>query len=273
MRPLLLPSRLQQSSSSISNKSKMTNTYALPRDRPPMRSTYSYMGDKEDITGDRMVRCGRGMIARRGLGADFKLTRNEKEERIYGAVLCLPSDMGLGLSSESDTESEASFSPPIPIPSDVSFALSSLADFLSPTDPHSLMSPKDKEGPSSKGCLQAPGSPSKGSGRRMAWAKNVEARLEADREGMVPVARFVPSAISSTSTGWFSLFLSFFFKQPQHRPKPPKPTPAPNIPLHILLLLLEIISTIARGIKYAVLTGVKVWVVMEVVWRGIESEV
>ncbi|EAL19923.1 hypothetical protein CNBF4590 [Cryptococcus deneoformans B-3501A] len=165
--------------------------------------------------------------------------------------------MGLGLSSESDTESEASFSPPIPIPSDVSFALSSLADFLSPTDPHSLMSPKDKEGPSSKGCLQAPGSPSKGSGRRMAWAKNVEARLEADREGMVPVARFVPSAISSTSTGWFSLFLSFFFKQPQHRSKPPKPTPAPNIPLHILLLLLEIISTIARGIKYAVLTGVK----------------
>ncbi|OXG77929.1 hypothetical protein C350_04203 [Cryptococcus neoformans MW-RSA36] len=273
MRPLSLPSRLQQSSFSISNKSKMANKYTLPRHRPPLGSTYSFMGDKEDITGDRMVRCQRGVIKRARLATDFKSKRKAKEEQIHGAVLCLPPDIGLGLSSESDTESEASFHPPIPIPSDVSFALSSLADFLSPSDPPPLLNPKDKKDSSSISCLQAPGSPSKGSEKRMTWTKNMEARLEADSEGNVSVARLVPSATSSTSTGWLPLFLSFFIKRSQHRSKPPKPTPAPNIPLHILLLFLQIISTITRGIKHAVLTGVKVWVVMEVVWRGLDTEV
>lgn len=270
MRPLLLPSRLQRSSPSIPNKSKKADPYTLPRRRLSLRSTYSYVEDKEDITGDRMVRCRRGGITRVGFGVDFKSKRKEKEE-IYGDVACLPPDIGLGLSSESDTESETSFSPPIFIPSDVSFALSSLADFLSPTDPPtSLIKPKEKMDTSLKGCLQTPGLLST---VRVGWAETMQAKLEADSEGNVPATRFIPSAISITSMRWLSLFLSFCSKQSQHRSKPPRPSPAPNIPLHILLLLLGIISTIARGIKGAVLTGVKLWVMMEVVWHVLESGV
>nr|KIR44467.1 hypothetical protein I312_06319 [Cryptococcus bacillisporus CA1280] len=215
-----------------------------------------------------MVRCRRGAITQVGFGVDFKSKRKEKEE-ICGDVACLPPDMDLGLSSESDTESETSFSPPIFIPSDVSFALSSLADFLSPTDPPvSSIKPNEKMDSSLKGCLQTKGLLSK---VRVGWAETMQAKLEADSEGNVPATRFIPSAISITSMGWLSLFLSFCFKQSQHRSKPPRPSPAPNIPLHILLLLLGIISTIARWIKSAVLTGVKLWVVMEVVWHVLES--
>lgn len=273
MRPLLLPSRLQQLSPSIPNKSKRADPYTLPRHRPSLRSTYSYVEDTEDITCDRMVRCRRGGITRVGFGVDFKSKRNEKEE-IYENVACLPPDIDLGLSSESDTESETSFSPPIFIPSDVSFALSCLADFLSPTDPPaSLINQKEKKDSSLKGCLQTPRLLTKGFEMRVGWAETMQANLEAENEGKVPAARFIPSAISSTSMDWLSLFLSFFFRQSQHRSKPPRPSPAPNIPLHILLLLLGIISTIVRGIKDAVLTGVKLWVVMEVVWHGLEQGV
>lgn len=274
MRPLLLPSRLQQSSHSIPKyKSKMADSYTLPRHRPSLRSTYRYVEDKDNITGDRMVRCQRGGITRVGFGVDFKSKRKEKE-KIYGDVPYLPPDIDLGLSSESDTESETSFSPPIFIPSDVSFALSSLADFLSPIDsPVSLINQKEQKDSPLKGCLQTPGLLSKGFEMRVGWAEPMEPKLEADSAGNVPATRFIPGATSITSIGWLPLFLSFFFKQSQHRSKPPRPSPAPNIPLHILLLLLGIISTLARRIKGAVLRGVKLWVVMEVVWHILESGV